>query len=138
MNTLVADDDEWVSKRFAAVLKSDGHQFEPALDGREALAKLRPGCFDLLILDVMMPYMNGFEVLRYLRIEPMPRPVPVLMLLPPMALVKQMQAALRQEGAHVCFMKHRWDPPLVRAAVRAAIDEHESELGARDASPDDG
>ncbi|MEZ0324412.1 MAG: response regulator [Fimbriimonas sp.] len=68
-NVLVADDDLAQRKMIQHCLEQFGHTVTTAADGREALELARSMVFDLVILDVDMPHMNGFEVLRHLRTE---------------------------------------------------------------------
>lgn len=79
---LVADDDEEVVEHITSVLLPVGYRVEKACDGREALAKLRTEAFDLLIVDMMMPRMDGIEMLQTLQTEPLPRRLPTIMLVP--------------------------------------------------------
>jgi DNA-binding response OmpR family regulator len=64
---LVVDDEKKIRDLLAAYLRSDGFEVAEASDGAEALAKIRRAEPDLVILDVMMPGMDGIEVLRELR-----------------------------------------------------------------------
>jgi DNA-binding response OmpR family regulator len=64
---LVIDDDTALCELLAEYLAPEGFQTESAQDGRMGLEKCRDENYDLIILDVMLPMMNGFEVLRHLR-----------------------------------------------------------------------
>jgi DNA-binding response OmpR family regulator len=64
---LVVDDEKKIRDLLAAYLRSDGFEVAEAGDGAAALAKIRRAEPDLVILDVMMPGMDGIEVLRELR-----------------------------------------------------------------------
>ncbi|HEY3594046.1 MAG TPA: response regulator transcription factor [Polyangiaceae bacterium] len=75
---LVVEDDPSITMGLELNLKAEGFDVLLAHDGEEGLAKARSENFDLVILDVMLPRLNGFEVLRALRGEG--REVPVLML----------------------------------------------------------
>jgi two-component system response regulator CpxR len=74
---LLVDDDEELATMLQEYLEPEGFAVEWAGDGPNALQRLDDAAFDLIILDVMMPGMNGFEVLRRIRAE---RDTPVLML----------------------------------------------------------
>ncbi|NLD73686.1 MAG: response regulator [Chloroflexi bacterium] len=76
---LIVDDDEVLVKTLAAIFRRSGHTVLAALDGEAGLACARAGNPDLIILDVMMPEMDGLEVCRLLRSEPQTRGIPVLM-----------------------------------------------------------
>jgi DNA-binding response OmpR family regulator len=78
---LLAEDDPDVSDLVRHVLESDGHRVELARDGAEALARLEDCSPDLVVLDIMMPRMTGFEVLAHLRKrEDLAGRVPVIIL----------------------------------------------------------
>jgi DNA-binding response OmpR family regulator len=80
-NILVAEDDADLRSLLQHALEADGHVVVLAADGREALEIYRRTAPDLLVLDVMMPRLSGFEVLRELRESGQLRPEsPVLVL----------------------------------------------------------
>jgi diguanylate cyclase (GGDEF)-like protein len=64
---LVVDDDRNLRKIISTNLELAGYQVETASDGREALAKIEAEVPDLLLLDLMMPLMDGYEVARHVR-----------------------------------------------------------------------
>jgi DNA-binding response OmpR family regulator len=74
---LLADDDVELTEMLSQYLAAEGFSVDAAHDGETALAKARHDAFDLVVLDVMMPRMNGFDVLRELRAHSL---LPVLML----------------------------------------------------------
>ena len=67
---LVADDNRANREALAALLESAGHTVVRAVDGREALAHAQEAPPDLVISDVLMPMMDGYELARRLRAEP--------------------------------------------------------------------
>ncbi len=71
------DDELSVQKLLAYPLRKEGYDVIPALDGREALERLRDDNFDLVVLDVMLPRMDGFDVCRAIRSR---STVPIIML----------------------------------------------------------
>jgi two-component system alkaline phosphatase synthesis response regulator PhoP len=64
---LVVDDDPDIREAIGAVLESHAHQVITACDGEEGLSKLKEERPDLMILDLLMPRMDGFDVLRELQ-----------------------------------------------------------------------
>ncbi|HEY0590530.1 MAG TPA: response regulator [Thermoanaerobaculia bacterium] len=64
---LVVDDDEPIRTMITRVLARDGYDVESARDGKEAIEKLEADAYDFVILDLMMPRVDGFGVLRYLK-----------------------------------------------------------------------
>lgn len=64
---LIAEDDKKISRIMELLLLHEGYETVSAYDGKEALAKIKYEKFDLVLLDVMMPVMNGIEVCRRAR-----------------------------------------------------------------------
>ena len=75
---LLVDDSAAVRKHLATVLQGAGYQVTEAQNGIETLDKLKSGGFDLLILDLQMPQMSGFEVLRIVKAGGVFKALPVL------------------------------------------------------------
>jgi DNA-binding response OmpR family regulator len=71
------DDEDSVQKLLAYPLRKEGYDVVSAIDGREALDRIRDGAFDLVVLDVMLPKLDGFEVCRQVRAR---STVPIIML----------------------------------------------------------
>jgi len=74
---LLADDEQAIQTLLSYPLQKDGYEVVRASDGREALARFGEQTFDLVVLDVMMPRMDGLEVCRKLRAR---SSVPIIML----------------------------------------------------------
>jgi DNA-binding response OmpR family regulator len=74
---LLVDDEESVQKLLSYPLRSDGYEVVAATDGQEALDRFDEGQFDLVVLDVMLPRVDGFDVCRQLRAR---SAVPIIML----------------------------------------------------------
>jgi len=74
---LVVDDEALIVKGLKFSLEQDGYFVDTAFDGNEALEKINKTKFDLVILDVMLPEVDGFEVLRRIREKEL---LPVIML----------------------------------------------------------
>jgi DNA-binding response OmpR family regulator len=74
---LLADDEHSIQTLLSFPLQRDGYEVVRATDGKEALARFSEGPFDLVVLDVMMPRMDGLEVCRRLRAR---STVPIIML----------------------------------------------------------
>src|SRR5213596_3050921 len=69
MHILVVEDDAGLARRIASTLTEAGHDPIVVHDGEKALDKTTEGLFDLIVLDVILPGMDGFEVLRHLRAQ---------------------------------------------------------------------
>ena len=106
---LVVDDDPAIRRLIRTVLLSDGHTVEEASDGREALEAIRRSCPDVLILDLMMPRIDGTEVFK--RLEKIAaRP-------PTMILSAYAGAGVRRELHPEAFMPKPFDPQQLSDVV---------------------
>jgi DNA-binding response OmpR family regulator len=74
---LLVDDEQAVQTLLTYPLRKDGYDVVPATTGQEALERFREGTFDLVVLDVMLPQLDGFEVCKALRAR---SAVPIIML----------------------------------------------------------
>jgi len=77
---LIADDEPNILLSLEYLLKREGYQVTVARDGQEALEAVENDCPDLLLLDVMMPRKNGFEVCQALRADERFAALKILML----------------------------------------------------------
>jgi CheY-like chemotaxis protein len=101
MQILVVDDDKDLREIISDVLAAEGHEVRVAADGIAALAELRNGRPSLILLDMMMPRLDGEGFMRSLRTDPSLADVPVVILTAhPRA--REKAAAL---GAAGCLLK---------------------------------
>lgn len=77
MNILIVDDEEKIREVIGEYCKNEGYQTTTATNGQEALEQLQNSDCDLLILDIMMPKMDGFELLKNI---PESKRVPIIIL----------------------------------------------------------
>jgi len=77
---LLAEDDRFLRKAAEATLRQNGFVVLAAVDGEEALRLARAEAPDLVLLDLIMPKMQGFEVLRALKQDPATAGIPVIVL----------------------------------------------------------
>jgi two-component system alkaline phosphatase synthesis response regulator PhoP len=77
---LIVDDEPNILLSVEFLMQREGHEVLTASDGREALDRLASSRPDLMILDVMMPRKNGFEVCAEVRADPAYSDLPILML----------------------------------------------------------
>jgi CheY-like chemotaxis protein len=118
---LVVDDNEDNRYTLTRRLAREGYTtVETATNGREALAQLAARRFDLVLLDVMMPEMNGYEVLERLRADDQLRHVPVIMI----SALDQLESVVRciELGAED-YLPKPFNPVLLRARVGACLDK---------------
>lgn len=77
---LVADDEEDVKMVVQLYLESKGYEILTAYDGLDAIDKAKNERPDLILLDIMMPIMDGFEVAKRLKNDPSTESIPIVML----------------------------------------------------------
>ena len=121
---LIADDQESWIQRITNLLVPAGYQVEGIRDSRDVLSKLASDSFDLLILDTMMPYLDGLQVLNAVKQDPRLQQLPVIMLPVGLALVddqRRMLARLQDLGAAECLVKDRLGDASILAAVRRIL-----------------
>ena len=76
---LVIEDEPGIALGLETDLRLEGYDVEVARDGETGLRRAREGAFELILLDVMMPRLSGFEVCKRLRANPATRDLAVLM-----------------------------------------------------------
>lgn len=77
---LVIDDEPDIVELVSYNLKKEGFQVDTCFDGESAIVKIRDNSYDLIILDLMLPGMQGLELCRIIRKEPATTDIPVIML----------------------------------------------------------
>jgi CheY-like chemotaxis protein len=117
---LIVDDNEINRDVLARRLGRQGYTTAAAENGRKALEMVRTQKFDLLLLDIMMPELNGYEVLRHLKTDPHLRDIPVIMI----SALDDMDSIVRciKLGAEDHLPKP-FDPVLLRARIGASLEK---------------
>ncbi len=118
---LVVDDDELILRLLTVVLEGSGLKTETVMDGEEALRRVAADPPDLVLLDLMMPGMDGFEVLDHLRAHPATEGLPVVVLTA-RHLSATEREQLQRKGAFV-LTKGEYSAVRLRAAVETALRE---------------
>jgi CheY-like chemotaxis protein len=77
---LLPEDDRFLRRAAESRLRQNGFTVLPAVDGEEALKVARAERPDLILLDLIMPKLQGFEVLKALKQDPVTAPIPVIVL----------------------------------------------------------
>ena len=120
---LIADDERAILDALGGYLKQAGYEVITARNGREALFAFRHEQPDLVILDVMMPEMNGWEAARWIRKE---SAVPLFFLT---ARVEEDDQLMGLELGADEYVIKPFSPPIVVAKVRALLRRAYGELG---------
>lgn len=112
---LVVDDDREIVDLTATILRDGGYAVQTASNGREALAAARQGRPDLILLDINMPGIDGWESLRLLRLDEETRAIPVAMFSVRFDLKEKMEALKRSADDYI-VKPFRYDEMLERVA----------------------
>jgi len=117
---LVVDDNEMNRDMLSRRLKRQGYDIEVAEDGIVALEAMRNKTFDLVLLDVMMPRMNGYEVLEAVRQDTSIVGVPIIMI----SAVDDLDSVVKciELGAEDYLFKP-FNPVLLKARVQASLEK---------------
>ena len=119
-SVLVVDDNEVNRDLLARRLQRQGHVVTVAEDGLQALEMLRRDPFDLVLLDIMMPQMNGYQVLENLKADEKLRHIPVIMI----SAVDDIDSVVRciELGAED-YLSKPFNPVLLRARISACLEK---------------
>jgi class 3 adenylate cyclase len=117
---LVVDDNEMNRDLLSRRLQRQGFTIVMAEDGQQALDKIRSQSFDLVLLDVMMPQMNGYQVLEYLKSDTNFRHIPVIMI----SALDDMDSVVRciELGAEDYLFKP-FNQTLLKARIGACLEK---------------
>jgi len=115
---LVVDDDPVTRLMLTGSLERNGHQVTTAEDGSQALDLVRTMAVDVILLDVVMPQMDGYAVLEQLKADPDLRHIPVVMV----TSVDDVDSAVRciELGADD-YLSKPIDPVLLTARINAGL-----------------
>lgn len=117
---LVVDDDAFTRKKLTSALGVLGVPCETAEDGAVALEKLKTQHYDLVLLDILMPNMDGFEVLKALQAHSQWRDVPVLVI----SSLDEIDETVRAlELGAVDFLPKNVEMPILRARVLSSLEK---------------
>ncbi len=115
LKLLLIDDDQELSELLTEFLGSEGYALDCCYDGLSGLEKAKIGGYDLILLDVMMPGLNGFEVLKNLGDK---HPTPILMLT---AKGDQTDRVLGLELGADDYLAKPYNPQELLARIKAIL-----------------
>jgi DNA-binding NtrC family response regulator len=121
---LIVDDDAEFRSHLTEVLKAEGYQTDSAASAREAIAKSEAQEFDVILLDFMMPKMNGTEVLQELHKK---RPGTKMIMITAFATVENAVDAIKKGASD--YLSKPFKIPELLTAVRRVLEEARFEEG---------
>jgi DNA-binding response OmpR family regulator/drug/metabolite transporter (DMT)-like permease len=120
VRVLVVDDDSLARRKLSLAVRALGHEAEPASSGAEALERLRAPGIDIVLLDIEMPDMNGFDVLQARRAAPAEQRVPVIVV---SSLDVPEEIARAIELGAVDFLPKAFNAVILDARINACLRE---------------
>lgn len=117
---LIADDDSANREMLARRLRRLGHTVSMAENGRQAVEMIRAGSYDLLLLDIVMPEMDGYEVLKYLQAN---RPVARLPVIVLSASDDSKKVAHSIKLGAQDYLPKPFDPVLLQARIASCLEK---------------
>lgn len=115
---LLVEDEPFLLGMYQTKLKLEGFDVTPAMEGEEALSKVESDTFDIILLDIMMPKLNGFAVLKVIRQEKkLSTPVIMLTNLGQKSDIEQAMAL----GANDYIVKAHFTPAEVVEKIKKLI-----------------
>ena len=115
---LVVDDNRVNRLKLSLSLEGQGHQVALAEDGQQALDLLKQQTFDVVLLDIVMPGIDGFQVLEKMKADPELRDIPVIVI----SALDEIDSAVRciEVGAED-YLPKPFNPVLLRARLHASL-----------------
>ena len=117
---LVVDDEFSVAEVLQSVLADAGHEVVTAVNGRQGLELLSKRLPDLVLLDFMMPIMDGPAMLRAMREDPTYRNIPAVV----MSSLPEIAVAEAARGLYAAFLRKPFKLAAVTNAVESVLGQH--------------
>ncbi len=115
---LIADDEVRITQEVKSLLESEGYEVELCLNGRDALASVKENRPDLVMTDLTIRYVNGFELCRQIKEDPATKNIPVIMitgLTRPNDKIRGIEAGVND------FIAKPFDPMELKTRVRSVL-----------------
>jgi DNA-binding response OmpR family regulator len=117
---LLVDDDQFIRELYEEILKGAGFEVETAMDGKEGLDKILTGGYDLILLDVMLPFIDGIGILAELKEKKPAKSNGPIMLLTNLAYDPVIEEAIKN-GAVACLNKAEMNPDEFLKKVKEVL-----------------
>lgn len=117
---LVVEDEVYLRDLYIEILKQEGYNVDSAAEGEEAFSKMKTGGYDLVLLDIMLPKMDGIQILKKLKEEKPEKPNKSVLLLTNLG-----QETIISEGVSLgvrgYLIKSDYTPDQLLAEVKKAL-----------------
>lgn len=116
---LIVEDSATQAEELRLILESEGYDVETAPDGAAGLARLQDGTFDLVISDIVMPNLSGYELCRQIKDDPQLKELPVILLTTlsdPMDIIQGLESGADN------FLTKPYEPPHLVARIATMLE----------------
>lgn len=119
---LVVEDDQFLRELYADVLSAEGYKVEAAADGEQALEKMKVGGYDLVLLDIIMPKMDGLSTMKQLQNNPPQTPNKCVIFLTNLDKDEEIRTALQLGNGYL--IKSQITPGSLVEEVKVYLDKY--------------
>lgn len=119
---LVVEDDLFLRELYTDVLTAEGYKVEGAQDGEEALQKIKLGGYDLILLDIILPKMDGLEVMRQIQTAPPQNPNKCVVFLTNLDKDEEIKTALQLGNGYL--IKSQITPGTLVAEIKTYLSKY--------------
>lgn len=119
---LVVEDDLFLRELYTDILTAEGYKVEGAADGEQALQKIKVGGYDLILLDIIMPKMDGLEVMRQVQNSPPQNPNKCVVFLTNLDKDEEIRTALKLGNGYL--IKSQITPGTLVEEVKKYLDQY--------------
>jgi two-component system OmpR family response regulator len=131
---LVVDDEPAIRALIAKIVERAGYVVDSARDGAEAIEKLEASQYDVLVIDLMMPNVDGYDVVEHLRKRGAPRPAIIVITAGDSAAIRQLDGSIVHSVVRKPFEIDVL-ADLIGAAAQTMAKEREDHRGEGDVVP---
>lgn len=124
---LLVEDDPVINKMYSRLFKLEGYEVVVAVDGLDGLEKLKTFTPDIIMLDIMMPKMNGVEMLGKIKENPSTQNIPTIVLtnMSDMRVSNEIFA----KGVNLSIIKSEMEPDMVISWVKSVLAKAQKDTG---------
>ncbi|OGH49899.1 MAG: hypothetical protein A3H17_03445 [Candidatus Levybacteria bacterium RIFCSPLOWO2_12_FULL_37_14] len=119
---LIVEDDLFLRELYTDVLSAEGYKVDAAADGEEALQKMKVGGYNLVLLDIIMPKMDGLEVMRQIQNTPPQAPNKCVVFLTNLDKDEEIRTALKLGNGYL--IKSQITPGSLVEEVKMYLDKY--------------
>lgn len=119
---LVVEDDLFLRELYSDVLTAEGYKVEGAADGEDALTKMKVGGYSLVLLDIIMPKIDGLEVMRQMQSSPPQTPNKCVVFLTNLDKDEEIKTALKLGNGYL--IKSQITPGVLVEKIKGYLEQY--------------